>query len=149
MSAKRSTAHPSQHAVTRVRMLPFPLQTKSPTLTPPHPQGWGLHVWGDTPDGTQWQQPLKPTRWGQGQGQGAAERGQQPELRALWGRGTFGDWGRRGPCPDADALRGQEGLCIPAARCAPRLVGRAVVAGRWREGAGEATAGRAVGWHVP
>lgn len=25
-------------------------------------KGWGLHVWGDTPDGTQWQQPLKPTR---------------------------------------------------------------------------------------
>ncbi|KAG2494697.1 hypothetical protein HYH03_007213 [Edaphochlamys debaryana] len=25
-------------------------------------KGWGLHVWGDTPSGTQWQQPLKPTR---------------------------------------------------------------------------------------
>ncbi|GFR45769.1 hypothetical protein Agub_g7223 [Astrephomene gubernaculifera] len=25
-------------------------------------KGWGLHVWGDTPRTTQWQQPLRPTR---------------------------------------------------------------------------------------
>ncbi|GLC65145.1 Cytochrome c oxidase subunit 1 [Pleodorina starrii] len=30
-------------------------------VSAPRLQGWGLHVWGDTPSCTQWQQPLKPT----------------------------------------------------------------------------------------